>query len=68
MDADLIDAIARIAAIEQKVDQIYVSVEKTRKYFFWTGVVTLVVIVVPLLLFPLVIPLFLQSLSLPAGF
>ncbi|MDE2079474.1 MAG: hypothetical protein KGI73_03745 [Patescibacteria group bacterium] len=68
MDSDLIDALARIAAIEQKVDHIYVSVEKTRKYFFWTGVVTLVVIVVPLLLFPLVIPLFLQSLSLPAGF
>ena len=67
MDSELIDLAARVAAMQEKIDKMYVSVEKLRKYFFWTGVITILVIVVPLLILPLVIPLFLQSLSLPAG-
>jgi len=39
-----------------------------RKYMLWTLIVTVGVIVVPLLILPLVIPAFLQSLTLPAGF
>jgi len=40
---------------DQKVDEIYKSVEKTRKYFKWTFIVTIVVIVLPLLFLPLAI-------------
>jgi hypothetical protein len=46
---------AKLEALEKKIDAIYVSVEKTRKYFFWTGVITLAVIVLPLLVLPFVL-------------
>lgn len=58
----------QLQRIEQKVDALYTSAEKTRKYFLWTLIVTAVVIVGPLLLLPLIIPFFLSSLALPAGF
>jgi len=43
---------ARLDALEKKIDAIYVSAEKTRKYFFWTGIITLAVIVLPLIALP----------------
>ena len=51
----------RIETLENKIDAIYVSVEKTRKYMFWTGVVTLVVIVLPLIGLMFVVPSFIDS-------
>lgn len=55
--------------IEQKVDQLYTSAEKTRKYFLWTLIITVGLILLPLLLLPLVIPFFLNSLLGPlSGF
>lgn len=47
--------------LEQKIDAIYVSVEKTRKYFFWTMVVTLVLFILPLIGLVFAIPSFLSS-------
>ena len=35
---------------EKKIDAIYVSVEKTRKYFLWTMVVTVVTIVLQIII------------------
>ncbi len=58
----------KLAELEGKLDNIYTSAEKTRKYFLWTLIITVAVIVLPLLAFPLVMPLFLSSLTLPAGF
>jgi hypothetical protein len=49
---------ARLQALEAKIDAMYVSVEKLRKYFLWTGIITLVVIVVPLLIIPFMLPSF----------
>ena len=43
---------AKLEALEKKIDAIYVSAEKTRKYFLWTGIITLAVIVLPLLALP----------------
>jgi hypothetical protein len=43
---------AKLLELEKKIDAIYVSVEKTRKYFLWTGIITLAVIVLPLLFLP----------------
>lgn len=60
--------IARLDSLEAKVDAVYASSEKTRKYFLWTGIITLALIVIPLLILPLVIPAFLSSVSIPAGF
>ena len=46
---------------EKKLEAIYRSVEKTRKYFFWTMVITLVVVVVPGIGLLFVVPAFLNN-------
>jgi hypothetical protein len=51
----------KMAGLEKKIDQIYMSVEKTRKYFFWTMVVTVVVVVLPLIGLIFAIPSFLNT-------
>jgi hypothetical protein len=51
----------RIAALEEKIDKIYVSVEKTRKYLLWTMITSVVLFVLPLIGVALVIPQFLNS-------
>ena len=51
----------RIAQIEQKIDAIYLSVEKTRKYFFWTMVITVALVVVPLIGLLFVVPNFIST-------
>lgn len=53
----------KLGALEVKVDAIYVSVEKTRKYFFWTMIVTVVVLVVPLIGMLFAIPAFMSNYS-----
>lgn len=58
MDQDLKN---KVFELEKKIDEIYVSVEKTRKYFFWTMIVTLVVLVLPLLGLLFVVPSFLSN-------
>ena len=46
----------RLDALEHKIDVIYVSVEKTRTYFLWTLIITIVVIVLPLVLMLFALP------------
>jgi len=43
------------------IEQIHVSVEKTRKYFLWTLIITLALFVLPLIALAFVIPFFLNS-------
>lgn len=38
----------RIEALEAKIDKVYESAERTRKYFMWTLIVTIVLFVLPL--------------------
>lgn len=52
---------------DEKLDRIYVSVEKTRKYFLWTLIATLVAFVLPLIGLVFAIPFFLNSLSTAYG-
>lgn len=52
---------ARLAALEQKVDAIYVSTEKTRKYFLWTLIISVALFVLPLIGVVLVAPAFINS-------
>lgn len=47
--------------LEQKIDATYASAEKTRKYFLWTMIVTLVVFAVPLIGLVFVIPAFMSG-------
>ncbi len=53
----------RIGRLEQKIDLTYQSAEKTRKYIMWTGIITAVVIVVPLLFLPFAIGSLLSTYS-----
>ena len=68
MQPDLERIEKKLADVEQKVDAVYRSSEKMRKYFLWTLMITLAVIVLPLLALPFVIPAFLQSVTIPTGF
>lgn len=55
------ELIQRLAKLEEQTSAIFVSVEKTRKYFFWTMVLTLVFFVVPLIGLFFAVPMFLSS-------
>jgi hypothetical protein len=51
----------KIAEMERKIDEIYVSVEKTRKIIMWTGIITAAVIILPLIAMMFVIPSFIGN-------
>lgn len=51
----------KLLEMNAKIDEIYISVEKTRKYLFWTMIVTLVVFVLPLIALMFAIPSFLGN-------
>ncbi len=51
----------KLDVLDAKINAIYVSVEKTRKYFFWTMILTLAFFVLPLLGLVFVIPMFMSS-------
>ncbi len=53
----------KIDAQQEKIDKIYQSVEKTRKYFLWTFIITIVVFVLPLIVMLLILPSIISSYS-----
>ena len=53
----------RLKAQDEKLEQIYISVEKTRKYFLFTMVSTLVFFLLPLIGLMFAIPALLGTLS-----
>jgi hypothetical protein len=57
------EILKKFEAVEKKIDAIYASVEKTRKYFLLTLIVTAVLIVLPLLGLLIAIPKFLSIYS-----
>lgn len=57
----------RITHIEEKIDRVYVSTEKTRRYFLWTLIVTLVAFILPLLGIALVLPFLFSTLTAAVG-
>lgn len=58
MDPELL---ARLDQMEAKIDLARVAAEKTRNYLFWTGVVTIALIVLPAIGLAVVAPQFLNS-------
>ena len=46
----------RFTVMEHKIDQIYASVEKTRLYFKWTLIISVVAIALPFLSALLILP------------
>lgn len=55
------DTNKKLAELEEKIEKIYVSVEKTRKYFFWTMVITVAMVVLPLIGMIFVLPSFISN-------
>jgi len=51
----------KMASLENKINAIYISVEKTRKIIMWTGIITIAVIILPLIALMFVIPSFLSN-------
>jgi len=52
---------AKLDEISTKADKAYVAAEKVRKYLFWTGVVTIALIVLPLIGLAFAIPQFINT-------
>jgi len=64
MDQELLK---KIDELDKKTEEIYRSVEKTRKYFLWTLIITALVIVLPLIGLMFVIPQFLNTYTSGMG-
>jgi hypothetical protein len=58
MEADILK---KIQEMEAKIDKMYASVEKLRKYFLWTLIITVALFVLPLIGIALVIPSFMSN-------
>lgn len=57
MDEQLTQAVEQL---NKKIDAVYSSVEQTRKYFLWTLIISVLVVVLPLIALALAIPSFLS--------
>lgn len=53
----------KLAEQEKKIDAIYTSVEKLRKYFLWTLIITGVTFVLPLIAIAVILPWFISTMS-----
>lgn len=57
------DILKKFEEQDAKLDNIYKSVERMRKYFMWTLIITVLTIVLPLLALIVVIPWFLKIMT-----
>ncbi len=57
------DILKKIEAQAEMINNIYVSVEKTRKYFLWTMIITVALFIIPLILLAFAIPSYLNQLN-----
>lgn len=53
----------RLAVLEKKIDDMYTSFEKVRKYFIWSGIITLALIILPIIGLIFAVPSFLDTYS-----
>ena len=57
------EVVKKLEEQSQKIDAIYKSVEKTRKYFFWTMIISIAVIILPLIGLAFAVPSYLSQLN-----
>jgi len=57
------DILQKIAEQDKKLEEIYRSIEKMRKYFLWTLIITVALIILPLIGLMFVLPKFLSIYS-----
>ena len=65
MDEEILN---KIEAQGEKIDSIYRSVEKTRKYFLWTLIITVATIVLPLIGIAIILPTLISYYSSALNF
>lgn len=58
-----IEILKKIDENNKKIDAVYASVEKTRKYFLWSVIFNVIIFVLPLLGLIIIIPWFLSSIN-----
>jgi TRAP-type mannitol/chloroaromatic compound transport system permease small subunit len=61
------DILKRLEGQEKKIDLIYASVEKTRSYFLWTMILSIVFFVLPLVGIMFAVPFLMSTLSTAYG-
>jgi hypothetical protein len=57
------EILAKLEAQEKKLDDIHRSVEKLRKYFQWTLIITVLTVVLPIIGLIVIIPWFLKIMT-----
>ena len=53
----------KLAELEAKIDAVYRSAERTRKYFLWTLIIAVVTFVLPLIALAFLIPFYISQLT-----
>jgi len=61
------EIIKKIEEQDRKLDAIFESSEKMRKYFLWTLIISVAVIILPMIGLVFVLPSFFNSLMLSSG-
>ncbi len=61
------EILSRLQAQEELLQKVYISVEKTRKYFMWTLISTAVLFILPLLGIMLILPSFINTMTSSYG-
>jgi len=61
------EILAKIQEQDKKLEDIYRSIEKMRKYFLWTLIVTIATIVLPMIALIAIIPWFLKTMTSAYG-
>lgn len=62
------DILNKLKEQEEKIDAMYSSLEKIRKYFMWTLIITVVLFVLPLIGIVFLVPSFLSTYSQALNF
>lgn len=57
----------KITEQQEKIEKIYISVEKTRKYMLWIVIITIIAVVLPLIGLMFVIPAFISNYTSSFG-
>lgn len=61
------EILERIKKSEEKLEKILISVEKTRRYFLWTLIITILVVLLPAVGLVFAIPKFMDTYSQIGG-
>ena len=61
------EILKRIEDQGKQLEEVFISVEKTRKYFLWTLIISAAFIILPIAGLIFVIPQFLNTLNMASG-